>query len=219
MAHPLQQTIQAVRRRARGHLGVQGGAERHLGRELRRERDAELDLLVFSPVALSLTVPEPSTALLLAPALLALEARLVLASVDGDREVALADFFTGYRETVLRPAELVRSVRVPTPLAAGARVFENPDAPPLAAIGDEVVWRRDGTGFAGASRTDRAVLRVSYSQGWQPEPELEDWFTTVSAAEGEARFEAGGYLRWAPYLAAALVFLALGMIVAGRLRR
>jgi xanthine dehydrogenase small subunit len=53
----------------------------------------------------------------LAPALLALDARLVLASADGDREVALADFFTGYRETVLRPAELVRVVRVPTPLA------------------------------------------------------------------------------------------------------
>ena len=108
---------------------------------------------------------------------------------------------------------------VPTPLATGARVFENPDALPLAAIGDEVVWRRDGTGFAGPNRADRAVIRVSYSHGWQPEPALEDWFTTVSAAAGEARFEAGGYLRWAPYLAAALVFLALGMIVAGRLRR
>ena len=53
----------------------------------------------------------------LAPALLALDATLVLASVDADREVALAEFFTGYRETLLRPAELVRAVRVPTPLA------------------------------------------------------------------------------------------------------
>ena len=52
----------------------------------------------------------------LAPALLALEATLVLASSEGDREVALADFFTGYRETVLRPTELIRSVRIPTPL-------------------------------------------------------------------------------------------------------
>ena len=41
----------------------------------------------------------------------------MLASADGDREVALADFFTGYRETVLRPGELVRAVRVPLPLA------------------------------------------------------------------------------------------------------
>jgi xanthine dehydrogenase small subunit len=54
----------------------------------------------------------------LAPALLALDAILVLASADGDREVALADFFTGYRETVLRPVELIRAVRIPLPLAA-----------------------------------------------------------------------------------------------------
>ncbi len=56
----------------------------------------------------------------LAPALLALEASVVLASAAGDREVALEDFFTGYRETVLRPAELVRAVRVPLPLASHA---------------------------------------------------------------------------------------------------
>ncbi|GAB6985976.1 FAD binding domain-containing protein [Nocardioides pyridinolyticus] len=54
----------------------------------------------------------------LPPALLALEATLVLASRDGEREVALADYFTGYRETVLRPGELIRSVCVPRPLAA-----------------------------------------------------------------------------------------------------
>ena len=54
----------------------------------------------------------------LAPALLALDASLVLTSTTGDREVALADFFTGYRETVLRPAELIRAVRLPLPLAA-----------------------------------------------------------------------------------------------------
>ncbi|RYB91309.1 2Fe-2S iron-sulfur cluster binding domain-containing protein [Nocardioides glacieisoli] len=54
----------------------------------------------------------------LAPALLALDARLVLASADGYREVALADYFTGYRESVKRPDELIRSVRIPTPLAS-----------------------------------------------------------------------------------------------------
>jgi xanthine dehydrogenase small subunit len=56
----------------------------------------------------------------LAPALLALDATLVLTSATGDREVALADFFTGYRETVLRVGELIRTVRVPTPLAGHA---------------------------------------------------------------------------------------------------
>jgi xanthine dehydrogenase small subunit len=53
-----------------------------------------------------------------APALLALEARLVLASADGEREVDLADYFTGYRTTVRRSGELIRSVRIPLPLAA-----------------------------------------------------------------------------------------------------
>ena len=51
------------------------------------------------------------------PALLALEARVVLVSADGEREVDLADFFTGYRTTARRPDELIRSVRVPLPLA------------------------------------------------------------------------------------------------------
>ena len=53
-----------------------------------------------------------------APALLALDARVVLTSLDGEREVALAEYFTGYRETVRRPDELIRAVRIPLPLAS-----------------------------------------------------------------------------------------------------
>jgi xanthine dehydrogenase small subunit len=52
-----------------------------------------------------------------APALLALEARVVLVSADGEREVDLADYFTGYRQTRRRPDELIRAVRIPLPLA------------------------------------------------------------------------------------------------------
>jgi xanthine dehydrogenase small subunit len=51
------------------------------------------------------------------PVLLALEASLVLASVDGEREVALADYFTAYRQSVRRADELIRAVRIPLPLA------------------------------------------------------------------------------------------------------
>ncbi|SIN68684.1 xanthine dehydrogenase small subunit [Agromyces cerinus] len=51
------------------------------------------------------------------PALLALGARLVLASSTGEREVELADYFTGYRQTLRRPDEIIRAVRVPLPLA------------------------------------------------------------------------------------------------------
>ena len=54
----------------------------------------------------------------LAPALMALEAGVVLASAEGDREVPIADYFTGYRETVRRTDELIRAVRIPMPTAA-----------------------------------------------------------------------------------------------------
>ena len=51
------------------------------------------------------------------PALLALEASVMLAGPDGQREVLLADYFTGYRQTVRRRGELIVSVRIPRPLA------------------------------------------------------------------------------------------------------
>ncbi|NYD40404.1 xanthine dehydrogenase small subunit [Nocardioides panaciterrulae] len=51
------------------------------------------------------------------PALLALDATVLLAAADGEREVPLAEFFTGYRQTVRRPDELIRAVRIPLPLA------------------------------------------------------------------------------------------------------
>ncbi|MEV8564587.1 FAD binding domain-containing protein [Streptomyces sp. NPDC051322] len=51
------------------------------------------------------------------PVLLALEASLVLADADGEREVPLADYFTGYRQSVRRPGELIRAVRIPLPLS------------------------------------------------------------------------------------------------------
>lgn len=51
------------------------------------------------------------------PVLLALDASLVLASAEGEREVLLADYFTGYRQTVKRPDELIKTIRLPLPLA------------------------------------------------------------------------------------------------------
>ena len=51
------------------------------------------------------------------PALLALDASLVLASREGEREVALSEYFTGYRQTVKRPGELIKVIRIPLPVA------------------------------------------------------------------------------------------------------
>ncbi|PRA12286.1 xanthine dehydrogenase small subunit [Arthrobacter sp. MYb211] len=52
------------------------------------------------------------------PALLALEADLVLGSASGSRIVPLAQYFTGYRQTVRAAGELITAIRIPLPLAA-----------------------------------------------------------------------------------------------------
>jgi xanthine dehydrogenase small subunit len=51
------------------------------------------------------------------PALLALDVSLVLASSQGEREVRLAEYFTGYRRSVRRPGELIKTIRIPLPAA------------------------------------------------------------------------------------------------------
>jgi xanthine dehydrogenase small subunit len=51
------------------------------------------------------------------PSLLALRASVVLAGPNGEREVALDGYFTGYRRTVKEPGELIKAVRVPLPVA------------------------------------------------------------------------------------------------------
>ncbi len=51
------------------------------------------------------------------PALLALQAQLVLSSLDGDRVVALEEYFTGYRQSVRAAGELITQIRLPRPLA------------------------------------------------------------------------------------------------------
>ena len=50
----------------------------------------------------------------LPPALIALDARLRLRSLKGVREVPVAEFFTGYYETVAEPDELVTEVAIPS---------------------------------------------------------------------------------------------------------
>ena len=47
------------------------------------------------------------------PCLIALDAILSLVSEDGEREIAMGDFFLDYRKTDLRPGEVIRSIRIP----------------------------------------------------------------------------------------------------------
>lgn len=49
------------------------------------------------------------------PVLLALEAQIVLVSTMGERVLPVAEYFTGYRATLKRADELIKSVRIPLP--------------------------------------------------------------------------------------------------------
>lgn len=57
------------------------------------------------------------------PVLMAMRARVALASVAGVREVPLADFITGNRRTLRRPDEIVTHFTVPKAKAAALSVF------------------------------------------------------------------------------------------------
>ncbi len=59
-----------------------------------------------------------------APVLLSLGASLVLVSEAGERRLPLAAFFTGYRQTALRPGELIKSIVVPRKPARRAEFFK-----------------------------------------------------------------------------------------------
>ena len=59
-----------------------------------------------------------------APLLEAFDARLHLAGPAGRRAVALSQFFTGYRRTVLEPGELIIAIEIPKPLPAFSRFYK-----------------------------------------------------------------------------------------------
>jgi xanthine dehydrogenase small subunit len=54
------------------------------------------------------------------PLLIALKSRLVLASVRGEREMPLEDFYTGYRQNLLAPDEVLAFIKVPLPASKTA---------------------------------------------------------------------------------------------------
>lgn len=57
------------------------------------------------------------------PPLLAMRARVELASAKGKRELPLGDFITGNRRTVLKPGEIVSAVLVPKPKKDAHSIF------------------------------------------------------------------------------------------------
>jgi len=79
------------------------------------------------------------------PVLLATDAEIVLGSVSGERTVAAADFWTGYRQTARRPDELVVRVRIPV------------------SPGRQVRFRKVGT------RRAQAISKIVIALSWRPD--------------------------------------------------
>jgi CO/xanthine dehydrogenase FAD-binding subunit len=78
------------------------------------------------------------------PVLLATDARIVLGSARGERSVAAADFWTGYRTTARADDELVLRIEVPLP------------------TGRQVRFRKVGT------RRAQAISKVVMALAWAP---------------------------------------------------
>jgi CO/xanthine dehydrogenase FAD-binding subunit len=73
------------------------------------------------------------------PVLLALEATVVLAGPEGEREVPYDRFHVGYRETALRPGELIVRFRLPDPPAGSRQAFRKVGTRAAQAISKVVV--------------------------------------------------------------------------------
>ena len=111
------------------------------------------------------------------PVLLALDSSLVLTSLRGDREVALADYFTGYRQTVREPDELIRAIRIPLPvlptssfLKIAKRRFDDISSVAVAIAADlsGAVVREMRIGLGGVGATPLRAVAAEDSLRGQP---------------------------------------------------
>ena len=129
------------------------------------------------------------------PALLALDASLVLASGQGEREVRLAEYFTGYRQSVKRPDELIKTIRIPRPLAPvtafhkiAKRRFDDISGVAVAyalRLGDDGSVASVRIGLGGVAATPIRALAVEQALAGRP------WTREAVAAAAEEMAQAG----------------------------
>jgi CO/xanthine dehydrogenase FAD-binding subunit len=127
------------------------------------------------------------------PVLLAADAHIVLGSASGERTVAAADFWTGYRQTARRDDELVVRVRIPLPQGRQVR-FRKVGTRRAQAISKVVAclsWRPDGGVWRDvrlalgsvAATPIRAHETERVLEGAAPRAETADHAATTLAAE------------------------------------
>jgi len=128
-------------------------------------------------------------------ALLALDASVTLRSLDGERTVALDDFFTGFRSTAIAPNELITAISFPplsSPLDGMWVKLGNRAAQAISVVHLGVVVERDSAGVVAAARiaigsVGARVVRVPAAEALlvgttlEP-PAIEAAATTVQAS-------------------------------------
>jgi xanthine dehydrogenase small subunit len=131
------------------------------------------------------------------PVLLAVDARFVLGSVRGEREVAAAAFWTGYRTTAMAHDELIVRVLVPVRMGRRTRYRKvgtrraQAISKVVAAVGwrearaaDRTVWRDVRVALGSVAATPiRAVRTEAVLEGSPPTPEVADRAAEALAAE------------------------------------
>ena len=164
-------------------------------------------------------------------ALTALDARLTIRSVRGDRQEALADFYPGFRRTTLAPDEMVTGVSFPGLEAGQTGVFVKLGlrmAQAISVVHMALVVERDASGVTTMARIALGSVAPVIVRSPEAEEELRghrlDEATIAAAARAAAREiepiddlrGAADYRRWTTEV---MVRRALGALAAGDERR
>ncbi|CAN5750682.1 hypothetical protein BH23ACT4_BH23ACT4_04290 [soil metagenome] len=108
---------------------------------------------------------------------------------------------------------------VPLPFDSVARVYENPNAGPIAVSDTGEVWAKVGTGWTGDVGTGRVALAINYTNGWEPAGGPVGWSSSVSASSGNASYSGHAVNLALGYGSAVMLISGLVMILIGRRSR
>jgi xanthine dehydrogenase small subunit len=110
-----------------------------------------------------------------APLLLAWDAQVRLVSRQGERAMPLRDFFTGYRQTVLKRGEILRSIRLQKPLPELTRFYKvaKRRMDDISTVAAAIAMRRDASGRIASARVALGGVAPSPWRAFEAERALE----------------------------------------------
>jgi xanthine dehydrogenase molybdopterin binding subunit/xanthine dehydrogenase small subunit len=150
-----------------------------------------------------------------APCLLALDARVVLASETGERTLSIGEFFLSYRKTAMQPGEVLKTIVIPrsvstpnlTRMAAWLKVSKRREMDISTVAGAFVVdvdgqniVRHARLGFGGVAATPSCAKKTQAAllgKAWNREtiqgvlPLLRTEFAPISDVRGTAEYRSG----------------------------